>query len=362
MHDYFNPELTNSVMYFEIFLAIFLVWIFVFWIKNYKFFVWKFFALSFWVFAFEWLTWALWINSNLWNFAYIHNDISWVMTLAWASIIMFSKIIFDKFWEKLPCILKYTKLKKSKNFKLIKEFIFVTIFSSILWLLLLIYLKDIWVFSYWKEMQEIINSWITVFWRPLEAIVYFPVFIFTTFSFYKYWELAMQDKNLFNDYKINFSKDILISVIIISLIWYLIHPILLVENTFVYILLLVWFVINLIITWGLISKFVDLSLFMRFIAGTFIFTTIWSFLVSFFVKYWYLDFSQSIKDTYTINTIQMPLANWITDVEWWGILLFSYLMVAIIKYFKIITDNKEIKISNKNMTFKGIKSLFINQK
>ncbi len=362
MYDYFNPELTNSVMYFEIFLVIFLVWLFIFWIKNYKFFAWKFFALSFWVFAFEWITGSLWINEHLWNYAYIHNDISWVMTLTWASIIMFSKFIFDKFWEKIPCILKYTKLKKSKNFKLIKEFIFVTIFSSILWLLLLTYLKNIWVFSYWKEILEIVKSWITVFWRPLEAIVYFPVFIFIVFSFYKYWELAMQDKNLFNDYKINFSKDILISVIVIFLIWYLMHPVFIVKNIFIYILLLVWFIINLLITWVIISKFVELSLFVRFISGTFIFTTIWSFILSFFVKYWYLDFSQSIKNTYTVNTIQMPLVNWITDVEWWGILLFSYLMVAIIKYFKIITDNKEIKISNKNMTFKGFKSLFINQK
>jgi hypothetical protein len=54
------------------------------------------------------------------------------MTLAWASIIMFSKIIFDKFNTKIPCILEKTQLNKSKNFKLIKEFVFVTIFSSIL--------------------------------------------------------------------------------------------------------------------------------------------------------------------------------------------------------------------------------------
>ncbi|MDQ7023002.1 MAG: hypothetical protein Q9M97_05750 [Candidatus Gracilibacteria bacterium] len=257
---------------------------------------------------------------------------------------------------------KIYKIKKSKNFKLIKEFVFVTILSSILGLLLLIYLKNIGVFSYGKEMQEVINSGITVFGRPLEAIIYFPVFVFTTFSFYKYWELAMQDKKLFDDYKINFSKDILISLIIISLIGYLIHPILLVENIFIYILLLIGFVINLIITGGIISKFIDLTLFMRFISGTFIFTTIGSFILSFFVKYGYINFSESIKDTYTVNTIQMPLANGITDVEVLRVLLFSYLMVAIIKYFKIITDNKEIKISNKNMTFKGFKSLFINKK
>jgi len=345
MYNYFNSELSNSAMYFEIFLTIFLIWIFTFWIKRYKFFGWKFFALE-----------------HLGKYAYIHNDISWIMTLTWAWVIMFSKMIFDSFKLKIPCILKFTKLKKSSKIELVQEFVFVTVFSSILWWLLLIYLKNIWVFSYGKEIQDIANSWITLFWIPIEAIVYFPVFIFTTFSFYKYWELAMQDKTLFDDYKISFWKDVLVSVILISLIWYLIHPIFIAGNFLVYILLIIWFIINLLITWFIISKFRELPLFMRFLSWTFIFTTLWSFILSFFVRYWYLDFSQSVKNTYTINTIHMSLANWITDIEFWWLLLFSYLMVAIVKYFKVITDNEEIKITDENMTFKGFKSLFINQK
>jgi len=361
MYDYFSWQLTTWAMYFEIALAVFLIFLFVFWIKNYKFFIWRFFALAFWVFAFEWLTWALWINSNLWSYAYIHNDISWIMTLTWASLIMFSKFIFDKFKKKIPCIFNNTKVSKMKNYSILKEFIFVTIFSSIFWLLLVIYLKYIWVFAYSPEMQDIVKSWITIFGRPLEAIIYFPVFIFTVFSFYKYWELAMYNKDLFNSYNIKFGKDILISVIVISLIWYLIHPILLVNNMFIYILLLVWFIINLLLTWFVISKFNETSLFVRFISWTFIFTSIGSIILSLFVWAGLIEFSQSILNTYTDKTITLPYLK-ITDVEFIWILLFSYLIVSIIKYFKVITDNKEMKLKDNKMTFKWFKSLFTNIK
>ena len=360
-YSYFSRELTTQALQFEVWLFIVLVAMFAYGMANYKFFVWKFLSLAVGVFFFEGISWALWINSNLGESAYIHNDISWVMTLAWASIIMFVKMAYDTFQKKLPWVLSRTKLKKLEHFELIKEFTLITVISSVLWWIFVMYLKSIWVFSYSPEIQVLVESGTQVFGRPLEAIVYLPVFIFTVYSFFKYWELAIHNKHLFDDYKVSLSKDILISIITISLIWYLVHPIILIENIFIFILLVIWYVINLLITWFVISKFSDVSLFMRFISWTFIFTTLGSLVISFFVKYWYIDFSQSIKDTYTVNTIQMPYMH-ITDVEFSGILLFSYLMIAMTKYFKIITDNKQIKIKDTNMTFKGFKSLFINQK
>jgi len=359
--DYFSRALTNSSMYFEIVLAILLVWIFIYWVKNYKFFAWRFFALAFWVFAFEWITWALWINSNLWQYAYLHNDISWVMTLTWTSLIFISKFIYDKYRKSIPCILKFTKLKNIKNFKLLKEFIFVTIFSSILWLLLIILLKSIWVFSYSPEMLEVVNSWTIIFWRPLEALVYFPVFIFTVYSFYKYWELAIYNKSVFNTYSISIWKDVSISIIVIFLIWYLINPLLNFPNFFAYFSLTLAFLLVLLFTNLLISIVKDTPLFIRFISGSFIFTTIWTFIISLYVKYWIISFSDSIKNTYTDKTFTIPYTE-ITDVEWVWLLLFSYLMIAVVKYFKVITDNKEIKLVDKKITFKWYKSLFTNQK
>ena len=350
LYDYFNPGLTIPIMYYEIVLTIFLICIIIFWVRNYKFFLWKFFALCFGVFAFEWITWALWINNHLWIYTYIHNDISFIMTLTWACLIMSFKFLFDIIFK------KHSKI--GYNF-LIKEFIFVIFFSSIFWIMLLNYLMYIWSFSYWEEIQKIVNSWFLIFGQPLEIIVYFPVFIFITFTFYKYWELAIHNKYLFNNYKISFFKDIFISGTIIFLIWYLIHPILMIHNNFIYILMIIAFIINLAITSFIISIFKWFPLFQRFIAGSFIFTTLWTFILSSSVKYWYISFSQSIINTHTINTIQIPFT-YISDVEFSWILLLSFLLIAVTKYFKIITDNKHIEISNNSVSFKWFKSLFSN--
>jgi len=205
-------------------------------------------------------------------------------------------------------------------------------------------------------MQDIISSWITVFWRPLESIIYFPTFIFVVFSFYKYWELAMFDKKLFKKYKINFSKDILLAIISIFSIWYIIHPLLITSNYINYFLISTFFVLILMITNILINIVNDVPLFIRFISGSFIFTSMWIFLLSFFVKYNLIEFSTSIKNTYTNNTFTIPYTN-ITDVECIAVLLFSYLLISMVKYFKIVTDNKKIILDEKNMTFKWWKDL-----
>lgn len=344
--DYFSPELTTGSIYFEIWLLVFLIAILIYWFKNYRFFLWRFFALVFWVFCFESLTWALWINSNLWNYAYVHNDISWIMPFAWASIIIFFKFIFDKFCAK---------------WNILREFIFVILNSSIFWLLFLIYLKTIWVFSYSLEMQEIIKSWITIFWRPLEAIIYFPTFIFVVFSFYKYWELAMFDKKLFQNYKINFWKDIIIAILSITLIWYLMHPLLITDNILNYFYLIFSFIIVLVITNIVVNLWKDFPLFIRFLAGSTIFTIFWTIVFNFFVSNKLIILSKSILNTYTSKTVKIPYME-ITDVEWAWIFVFSYLVIAIVKYFKVINENENIVLDEKNMTFKGWKSLINNEK
>ena len=82
----------------------------------------------------------------------------------------------------------------------------------------LMFLRDIGVFSYSSALLPLLQNGVLIFGRPLEAIVYIPVFIFTVYSFYKYWELAMYDKSLFANYTISLKKDIIISAITILLI------------------------------------------------------------------------------------------------------------------------------------------------
>ena len=126
--SYFSPELIPSAWHFEMAMWILLIGVLWYGVSHYRFFLWRFFALAFWVFCFEWLTWALWNNAHLGNYAYIHNDVSWVLTLTWSICIFIAKFSYDK----------------SIQYKtLLKEFLIVTLGSSVLMSLVLMFLRDI---------------------------------------------------------------------------------------------------------------------------------------------------------------------------------------------------------------------------
>ncbi len=338
--SYFSRELTSSTLVFEIVMWVLLIWVLWYGISHYRFFLWRFFALAFWVFCFEWLTGALWNNAHLGKYAYIHNDISWILMFTWTILIFLGKFVYDK---------------KIHNKTLLKEFLFVVFWSSILVAIVILLLKDIGVFSYSSATLPLITSSILIYWRPLEAILYIPVFIFTVYSFYKYWELTMYDKNLFSNYTISAKKDIFISIVAISLIWYLMHP-LLETSLLASFLLIIFYVLGLVITNFMVNSIKGIPLFQRYISGMFIFSVLVMFVTSVMIEKGMIILAQSVRDTYTINTISIPWFAF-TDVEFVGIILFSCLMIAMVKYFKIITDDKNIRLDDKNMTFQGFISI-----
>ena len=342
--SYFSPELIPSAWYFEIVMWILLIGVLWYGVSHYRFFLWRFFALAFWVFCFEWLTWALWNNAHLGNYAYIHNDVSWVLTLTWSICIFIAKFSYDKG-------IQYKTL--------LKEFLIVTLGSSVLMSFVLMFLRDIGVFSYSSALLPLVQNGVLIFGRPLEAIVYIPVFVFTVYSFYKYWELAMYDKSLFANYTISLKKDIIISAITILLIWYLMHPLL--ETSIVSSFLLVFlYVVGLILTSFIVNSIKGAPLFQRYMGGMFIFSVFAMVVTSLMMTNWMITLAQSVRDTHTINTIVIPWFAF-TDVEFVGIVLFSCLMIAMVKYFKIITDNKAILLDEKKMTFRWWRSLVMSK-
>ena len=338
--SYFSPELTNTAILFEVSVGILLVWVISYGYTHYKFFLWRFFALAFGVFCFEWLTGSMWNIAHLWNYAYIHNDISWVMTLAWSGVIFSVKFLYDAFI-------------KDKN--LFKEFSFVVMIGSIISGIIVILLKDSWIFGYSKTMQEMLTTASMIFGRPLESFLYIPIFIFTVYSFYKYWELAMYDKKLFSDYTVHPGKDIAIASVVICLIGYLMHPLFEMTLNWV-ILMIVGYIVWLIIVNYIINSIKDYPLFQRNMWGVFLLSLWCMGLLSYMIWSWFVKLSESVTDTYTVKTIQIPWLN-ITDVEFVGIVLFSCLLIAIIKYFKIVTTNKLPSLDDDKMTFRWFNSL-----
>lgn len=342
---YFSPELTAWSIFYEAWVVVFLICITLYWIKRYRFFLWRFLILAFWVLCFEILTSSLWLVEHLWSWSYINGDISIIMTFAWTSIIMWSKFVYDNLFSQKT---------------LFKEFSFVILISSFLWLGNLLILKYIWVFSYSIDMSNLIQNGILIFWRPLEALLYFPTFILCSYSFYKYWELAMYNKHIFKSYKINFLKDFGISIITLILIWYVLHPMIYTEASvnYVYItwaLLFVLFITNISIEY--INQ---MPQFIKFLWATSIFSSFWILILSYFVGNGWIVLSESTRNVYSDITFTIPWLS-ITDVEVVWVIILSYFLISIIRYFKVVTDNKKIVLDEKDMTFQWWKSLIENK-
>ena len=264
------------------------------------------------------------------------------MTLFWVSIIFSMRFIYD-----FVC--------KKKH--ILKEYFAIVIGSSIFGLITIIILKDIGIFSYSPEMQKIIDAGMSIFGRPIEALVYFPTFIFVVYSFYKYWELAMYNKLYYLDYSIKPSWDIGIAIVIVMLVGYLMHPLLNATSPYSYFGLIISIIFSLLLVNFTISFATHFSLFIRFLIGSIFLSMLVSAFFSFFIEYGYIVLSESLKINYTERTIMIPGFQF-TDSEMVGILFFTYLLIANIKYFKSIIRHGNIEMKDCDMTFRGWKSIF----
>ncbi|GAB0174957.1 MAG: hypothetical protein HHAS10_08360 [Candidatus Altimarinota bacterium] len=339
---YFSPYLTQLSVYFLIITSIIFLFVVSYGLKYYRYFFWRFSALLIGVLFFEFLTSSLWVTAHLGTYGYLNGDVSLVLSFFWASLIFSSRILFDKIF-----------LKKT----LLLELGFVLGITTIFGLLTITLLKEIEVFSYSKEMQEIVQSGITLFGRPLEALIYFPTFVFVTYSFYKYWELAMYNKLYFLNYSIRPTRDIFIVLGSVIAIGYLMHPLLVSNNFYTYPLLCFGALIFLIIVNFTIASATHFSLFIRYVFGTLLFSVFFGSLLSYLLGKGWIQISESLKINYTEATFFIPGFHF-TDSEAVGIMFFSYLLIAIVKYYKVVFSHKSISIDDSKMTFRGWKSLF----
>lgn len=62
--------------------------------------------------------------------------------------------------------------------------------------------------------------------RPLEALIYLPVFIGVVYSFYKYWETYLYRAEIYQSLKIDLVMDTVRTAVVIIAVGYLLHPLL----------------------------------------------------------------------------------------------------------------------------------------
>ena len=131
------------------------------------------------VLIFEYLTSDLFVNTGLEFWAYLYKDVSWIITLGWANIIIVSIAIIDKVFQ---------KISEGKRFAV--QLIFITIVG----LLAEMYVRFLGIREYTELAQKSLSG-VMIGNIPIEALYYIPVFMALVISFKRYWEISFNEKS-----------------------------------------------------------------------------------------------------------------------------------------------------------------------
>jgi len=213
---YFDKSATPEIIFFEILILLGAVLsIFLFSkIKNKS--ILRFAILALGVFIFEFFTNTLWMNYHLGRWAYVYQDVSWIITLGWTTLIFLAMFLVEKYFN------DYSELKK---------FILMLVFITVLGLFGESAVVNLGIRSYSPEALDVINGiYLPYINVPLVALYYIPVFMALVISFYKFWSVFIEHKIIAPFSKSEWKRKLLISFIGILLLEIMVDPMLLNNN------------------------------------------------------------------------------------------------------------------------------------
>jgi len=171
----------SGLLIFEIFIVMFTIalWIFMK-TKGYKNVTRKFIILFVSVLLFEFMSFPMWENSGFQKWAYIFQDITWIITLGWVGIFMFTFLIVDYAFRKTPEKYKFW------IYLLVLEAIVVPIESGLI---------IFGIRGYAPILANTLSGYmIPLTVVPIEAIYAVPLFTALIICFYKYANYMVDKK------------------------------------------------------------------------------------------------------------------------------------------------------------------------
>jgi len=170
------------ISFLEVFIIVFTVGLYLFMKKKgHKNVLKKMIILFIGVLLFEMMSEPMWLNIGFDRWAYIYNDITWIITLGWVNIFMVSMLVVDRAFYKLP------ERRRFWLYLLFSEAITVPIEM----LLLMTGIR-----KYAPVLMETMTGFTIPFTNvPLEAIYAIPLFTSLILAFYKYVNHIFEVKN-----------------------------------------------------------------------------------------------------------------------------------------------------------------------
>jgi hypothetical protein len=130
------------------------------------------------VLIFEVFTGPMWINSHLGLWAYTYLDVSWVLTIKWATMILLVVFLVDRAFGRLR------EWQRFLLYLLILTPVALVVERLVVVLGIRTYVPEV--------LERTAGASIPILDVPAVALYYIPVFMTLTISFYKYWVPAIE--------------------------------------------------------------------------------------------------------------------------------------------------------------------------
>ena len=160
------------------------------------------------VLFFELFTAPMWNNSHLGRWAYLYNDVSWILTLGWTVLFLLVLHLVDRClpqWRALP------------------RYLLCLVVITIITVPLETALVAVGIRSYAPEVQEAAVGGF-VHGVPVAILYYMPVFAALVIGFYRYWSFVIDSTVLIPVRRIRWRRGLILATLAVLLFELLVEP------------------------------------------------------------------------------------------------------------------------------------------
>lgn len=281
------------------------------------------------VLIFELFTAPMWNNYHLGKWAYLYQDVSWILTLGWATLILSTVVLVDRFFPALSAL---------KRFGLYLLALTVVVFFAEMLVV------GLGIRGYAPEVLETLVG-VFIAGVPIELFYYVAVFTSLVIGFYKYWALYIDDELLVPVAKGKWLQNLMITVLAVLLFELMIEPMVVNANfpSWSYIYRDITFLMTglwVIVIWIAVSLvdrvFIGLGVMGRFVGYLVVVSAIAFPIESWAVQNGYRLYGPSATANFT--GIVTPITNVPVEVAS-AIPLYLALIISFVRYWEIVRDN-----------------------
>lgn len=327
----FDKSPTAAIIAFEVCVLIFAAVSMLVLARSDRHIVRKFLVVALGIFIFEFFTSPMWNNYKMGAWAYVYRDVSWVLTVGWASLILCMIAFVDRV---------FSGRQEWQRFLL--YLVALTVIVPILeWVVVRLGIR-----SY---SPEVLESGGRLWWGvPLGVLYYVTVFMALVISFYRYMSFSLLDSPVVPIKNHKWFRSLLISFLGIFLFELMVEPMVVNANlprwSYVYrdisVLLTGGWIVIVWLATNIVDKlWIHINLLGKFLRYLFVI-----FLVALPIESWLIVNGYRIYGASTVSAFSgfvVPIAQVPVEIAF-AIPFYFALVVSFIKYWEIILDNERI--------------------